>query len=465
MYFLLNKSLEIPMPNAAFKRVLKPHHVLAVAMGGTVSSSYFLGNGYVLNQVGPLAFLTFFLGGLITYFVMECFAELVTSESSPRHPSFVGYAEKFISPAWACGVGWAYWLNWVIYISVECIAAGILLNNYCPDVTVYMWSMICAVFVMLINLGHVRIFGTASFWLTFTHISLFLGFSLLAIMIYFGWIGTKREFLGDSNFMSAGLFPNGVAVLFINMVIMLLNYQGTEIIGLSASEANKPKKEIPKIMRTITFSVMALYIIPIFLLALIFPSQKATLEGSVFATALDSYGFTSIAKVFTLFIIAGSLSCANSGLYAAVRSVHALSEMNLTPQWFVKLNRFGMPARLIGGTFLIMFLLLQVGFFYSLHQVYITYLTLAGCIGAMVWISICVCHVISRKRMTAKELKELPFKVPFFPYLSYFGIGLQVLFLVFALFSPDLRASFLIGIPAFGIPILWYKIQHRKSLG
>ena len=41
----------------------------------------------------------FFLGGLITYLTMECFAELVTSESVPRHPSFVGYAEKKLPDA------------------------------------------------------------------------------------------------------------------------------------------------------------------------------------------------------------------------------------------------------------------------------------------------------------------------------------------------------------------------------
>jgi AAT family amino acid transporter len=448
------------MPNASFQKALKPHHILAIAMGGTISSSYFLGNGYVLAEVGPLAFTLFFLGGIITYLTMECFAELVTSDSEPKHPSFIGYAKKFVSPMWACGVGWAYWLNWVIYICVECIAAGILLNLFLPEVSIYAWSMICASFVTLINLGHVKIFGTASFWLTFTHLTLFIGFSVMALLIYFGAIGTPHEFIGTKYFLSEGLFPKGIAVLFINMVIMMLNYQGTEVIGLSASEANRPKKDIPKIMRQISLTVMGLYVVPIFLLALIFPWQKATLVGSVFALALESYGFGFIAKAFTLFIIAGSLSCANSGLYAAVRSIHALSELGLSPKWFCKLNRYGMPYRAVGVTIVILFMLLQVGYFRPFHEVYISYLILAGCIGTAVWTSICVCQVIFRRSLSMAAVKAMPYKVKWFPYLSYFAIISQGLFLVFALLSPDLRASFYVMVPAFAVPMIWYKYRR-----
>jgi len=46
-----------------FQRVMKPYHVAALAVGGTVSSVYFLGNGYLLSQIGPFAFLAFAFGG------------------------------------------------------------------------------------------------------------------------------------------------------------------------------------------------------------------------------------------------------------------------------------------------------------------------------------------------------------------------------------------------------------------
>jgi AAT family amino acid transporter len=459
-FLRVKKSFEYAVLMAGFQRALKARHILAVALGGTISSSYFIGNGYILNQVGPFAFLTYLLGGFITYLTMECLAELVCSESIPRHPSFVGYAKEFISPAWACGIGWAYWINWVIYISLECIAGGILLNLFIPEISIYLWSMLCAIFVMLSNLGHVRIFGAASFWLTATHIALFFGFSLFAILIYFGWIGQNAHFIGDQYFLDGGAFPFGITVFFINMVILLLNFQGTEIIGLSASESAYPKKDIPSAMKKITFTVTALYLIPIFLLALIYPWQKASLTESVFSVALESYGFTSFAKFFSLCVIAGSLSCANSGLYAASRAIHALSELNLSPSFLTKLNGFGMPARLVGITCLFILLLLQVSLFVPVHQVYLTYLSLAGCVGATAWISICLSQLYFRRHLSPEKAKTLPFKIPLYPYLTYLGIGIQVLVLLLAVFNENLRPSFLLCISAIGIPMLWYKAVY-----
>src|SRR5260221_588764 len=94
-----------------FQRGLKSRHISLIALGGIIGSSYFLGTGYILNQVGPLAFLAYALGGLITFLTMACLAEL--SLAVPSSGSFISYAKEFVSPTWACGVGWSYWVSWV----------------------------------------------------------------------------------------------------------------------------------------------------------------------------------------------------------------------------------------------------------------------------------------------------------------------------------------------------------------
>ena len=117
---------------------LKSRHVSFIALGGIIGSSYFLGTGYVLNQVGPSAFLAYALGGLITYLTMACLAELASHIKT--HGSFVSYAHQLISPSFACGVGWSYWINWIVYVPSECIAAGIIIHNYFPEIPIYGWD-------------------------------------------------------------------------------------------------------------------------------------------------------------------------------------------------------------------------------------------------------------------------------------------------------------------------------------
>src|SRR3954463_8075022 len=95
------------------QRGLKGRHISLIALGGIIGSSYFLGTGYLLHEVGPSAFIAYLLGGFISYLTLACLGELAVS--SPTQGSFINSAAKYISPSWACGVGWAYWFNWVIF--------------------------------------------------------------------------------------------------------------------------------------------------------------------------------------------------------------------------------------------------------------------------------------------------------------------------------------------------------------
>src|SRR5262245_6354169 len=99
------------------RRDLKPRHLQLIALGGIIGSGYFLGTGEVLSTVGPAAVLSYLFGGAIVICVMLCLGELAVA--NPVSSSFVTYARQFISPAFACGVGWSYWMTWVTYVPAE----------------------------------------------------------------------------------------------------------------------------------------------------------------------------------------------------------------------------------------------------------------------------------------------------------------------------------------------------------
>ncbi len=446
-----------------FQRGLKSRHVSLIALGGIIGSSYFLGTGYVLNQIGPAAFLAYALGGLITFLTMACLAELTISMPSPG--SFVGYAGKFISPSWACGVGWSYWISWVVYIPSECIAAGILMHNYVPEVPIYLWAALFGLLITVINLTQVKAFGEMEFWLSIVKIVLIVGFSLLALFIFFGLMGTeKHEIIGDKYLLKdGGLFPNGYAIFFINMVVLLANFQGSEIIGLSAAESQNPKKNIPKALEKISIRIIVLYLVPTFLLALIFPWQKAGLSGSVFAIALEKYGLSKLGHIFNFLIIAGAISCANSGLYATVRSLYALCAKGMGPKALSELNKEGIPAKATLLTLAAIWVMLLISYFFSAHQLYANLLALSGFTGSICWISICWSQLRYRQILATNKQDTTTYRMPFFPYLTHFAIWIQVACLLILVLSPDLRPSFYFGVPAVLIPILLYKYLIEKK--
>ncbi len=454
-----------------FKQGLKSRHVNFIALGGIIGSSYFLGTGYVLNQIGPSAFLAYALGGLITYLTMVCLAELCVHIKG--HGSFITYAHQLVSPSFACGVGWSYWINWIVYIPSECIAAGIIIHNYLPQLPIYSWALFFGLVITIINLFHVKAFGEMEFWLSIIKMVLLIGFSLLAVVIFFNVFGTPKQHIGDTFLLKeGGIFPNGYAIFFINMVILLSNFQGSEIIGLAAAESENPQKNIPSALTKVSYRIICLYLIPTFLLSLIFSWKEANLSGSVFAAALDKYGFTKIAHIFNFLIIAGALSCANSGLYAAIRSLHALCHKKLGPSYLTKLNKDGVPFRATLVSLAGIWIMIIVAYFFSAGKVYANLLALSGFTGSICWISICWCQLRYRKKHPEKYVgrEGHKFHMHAFPYLTLFAIWIQLFCLGIVVFSPQLCASFYFGVPAVILPIIIYyfyekRMKKKKALG
>ena len=331
-----------PTTDGELQRGLKSRHLQLIALGGIIGSGYFLGTGYVIDSAGPAATLAYLLGGLIVLCVMLCMGELAVA--IPISGSFVTYANDFISPTWACGMGWSYWLTWVFYVPAEMIAAGIIMNNFFPAIDTLYWAIGFGLIITVINLSYVSIFGELEFWLSMIKIMAIIMFVVFAVLIFLGVIGGAEGFKGTTHLMGNGGFvPKGSWAILLTMVIILVNFQGSEIIGLAAGESKEPEKTIPQAIKHVTWRIIALYIVPLFLLVCIFPWGKAGLEESVFAAALNSYGFQWAGGLFSFVVLTAAISCSNSGLYGGTRAVYALAREGMAPKFLGKLNKNGVP--------------------------------------------------------------------------------------------------------------------------
>lgn len=451
------------MNESKMNRGLKNRHLQLISLGGVIGSGYFLGTGYVLEKAGPAAILAYLLGGVIVLCVMLCLAELAVEK--PVSGSFVTYAREHISPTWACGVGWAYWTTWVAYVPSEMIAAGIIMNNFIPEVSQLWWAVFFGLLVTILNLFHVDKFGESEFWLSLIKIIALAAFSIVAGLICLGLIG-DQGYIGTKVLLGSGGFaPNGYWSIVLTMVIILVNFQGTEIIGLAAGECEKPEKSIPIAVRNVTWRIIALYIIPISLLISILPWDKAGLDESVFAAAVTQYGLSGFGAFFAFVILTAAISCSNSGLYGAARALHALARMDMAPSTLGHINKNGMPSRSILVSICACWAIILLYSFDPDSALYTYLLAVSGFTGAIAWISICWSEYRSRKRKIAEGMEgALRYKTPFFPYVTLFGIWAQVFCLVVMVFEPELREALYAGVPMLAFPMAWYRLrQHRRA--
>lgn len=455
-----------------FCRALKERHIQLIALGGIIGSGYFLGTGAVVNQVGPSVFLAYIFGGLIIYLTMLCLGELAIA--IPISGSFINYTADFISPAFACGVGWSYWISWVAYIPAECMAGGIIMEHF-TGVNGYVWAVGFGLLITYINISKVGTFGEIEFWLALIKIVALFGFIILSVLIFFGLIHGAQPagFIGSRFiFNQGGLLPNGIMPLLSAMVLLLVNYQGSEIIGLAAGESVDPARMIPSAVRNVTLRILFVYIIPVFCLVLIFPWQQANLSNSVFAEALNFYGLKWAGAATSFVTLTAALSCSNSGVYGIVRSLHALARNGMAPKALAKLNHHAVPQNAGIVTLFAIWIVLLASYFFGQSMLYIALLLVSGFTGAIAWISLCWSQINFRKLLykAGYTTDDLQYTAPYSPYTGIIAIILMVICLICLIMNqdPTYKIAFVIGSISFIAPILIYKLfrldVRRKQL-
>lgn len=501
-------------------RGIQPWHVSLIAIGGIIGSCYFLGLGSVYADMGPGAvIIAYIIAGICIYGVMQSFAELLVN--IPRRGSYVTYAKEFMGPSIATGVGWAYWANWIFYIPSEALAAGYFMNYFITlpvpkgianwmgsfaglsyedahwGFSTFVWGIVVLLLLTLINVYQVKWFGHIESVMAIAKILAVVMFVVCAVGFFFGIIGNMpagpgydgvngiigtQIILGGDGTTFQKLFPSdtGLLIIITMMIWTLVNFQGSEIVGLSASETQDPEKNIPAACKKVAFRIILIYIIPVFLLTLVFPYAQMGLEKvaddaanySIFAVVLKQYGFGSLASVFTLVTLIAAFSCANSGFYGTVRTVYGLSVEGLAPKFLSKLNRFHVPQNATLFTIIPIWIVFVLG--YALDTLnlmgesglnfYLRLLGLSGFTGTICWVAICWSQIVFRKRLKERGYAidtALTVKARWYPWLQYFSIIVMIAALISMCVEDWL--VFTVGVLCTFVPMIGYAIA--RSMG
>jgi len=459
-----------PQGEYRLQRGIQPWMANLIAIGGIIGSAYFIGSGYLISQLGPSVILLYAIGGLIIWTVMQSFAELLVNV--PRQGNFISYSAEFISPTWAVGTGWSYWFNWCAYIPSEAVAGGIIMHLFVPTVPVVLWAVAFLIMITILNLIHVGGFGWVESTLAIVKIGHNVAFCLVAALIVFGVIGTAG-FIGTSiafppnTSLYDDIFPAGVFVLITNLAIILVNFQGSEIVGLAAAETQNPEKTVPRACRQVVHRILRVDIIPIILLILIIPFAEAGISDSVFSTALAKYGFTEVAAVLSFIVLTAAFSCANSGFYGAVRALYGLSLEGMAPKFLSRLNRNCVPMVGTLVTLACCWLVLSLWWFTNGEgELYLWLLSVSAFTGAICWISICWAQVVFRKRIHKRGYTDADIiaPAPLSPWMPVLiGVVLEVIALFVLAFNPDLAGSLYLSIPVVFVPMIVYWLGRKTG--
>nr|GAT58728.1 predicted protein [Mycena chlorophos] len=489
-------QVELHDPTAVDEKLhrdLKARNISMIALGGAVGTGLIIGSGTALAHGGPLGlFLGYLFVGAVCWFVMIALGEMAAW--LPGSKGFAGYATRFVDPALGFGLGWNYLLKYLIVTPNNINAAGVVLDYWSGgrNVPSEAWMIIFIVFIALVNLLGVRVFGELEFWFSSLKVISLIGLILMGIIIDLGGnphhhrIGFRywRHPYGPMASYLESVVHNEHLSIFLGFWSTLTNalfaYIGTELVGVTAGEAQNPRRNIPIAIRRTFFRILVFYVGGVFVIGLVVPSTNTSLftankaktgaAASPFVVATTLVGIRTLNHIINAAILVFVLSAANSDLYIGSRTLYGLAIEGKAPSIFCKVNRFGVPWPALTVCTLFCFLVfLNVSS--SSAQVFTWFVNLVSTFGALTWISICIAHICFMRALAAqgKSRDALPYKAPLQPFGSWFALISTVIIVIFKgfdTFLPFNKANFVtsyIGVPVF--ILLWggYKMFYRTK--
>ena len=216
-----------------------------------------------------------------------------------------------------------------------------------PGVPTWVSAAIFFVLINLINLTQVKVFGEMEFW-----------FSLVKVAAIIAMIGFGAWLLASGNggpdaavanlWQHGGFFPNGIAGLAMAMAVIMFSFGGLELVGITAAEADDPKRSIPRATNQVIYRILLFYVGALAILLSLYPWQKVVTGGSPFVLIFHALDSNIVATLLNAVVLTAALSVYNSCVYSNSRMLFGLATQGDAPKALLKVNKRGVPLTALG---------------------------------------------------------------------------------------------------------------------
>lgn len=419
-------------------RSLSPRHVNMIAIAGVIGTGLYLGTGRALHLGGPASLLiNYSIIGLIVYATLLSLGEMSTY--MPISGSFCSFAKKFGSESFAFALMCNYWFNDAVSVASDLTALQLVLDYWKTSESGFPYwiaSLIFWVFLLFLNVIHVKIYGEAEYWLAMLKVIAIIIFFILSIVANVGhneqheYIGFRNWTRGDAPFVNGF---RGFATLFVSASFA---YGGTESITLTSGETKNPVRNTPKVIKTVFWRILIFYIFTVFFIGMNVPydypnlSEKSVMT-SPFTIVFQMVGSKAAGSFMNAVILTSVVSACNHALFAGSRILFNLGlEGYFFPKLVTRTNWYQVPYVAVLVTWAVGGLCFGSSFI-GAGTLWIWLQNLVGVSNQIAWLSIGVISIRFRRGLSRQgkthELKFVNWTYPYGPYFVIISVSFIIL--------------------------------------
>ena len=430
---------------AGYKRNLSSRHIQMIALGGAIGTGLFYGSSAAIQLAGPSILLAYLVGGTIVFLIVRALGEMSVAE--PVSGAFSFYAYKHWSRRAGFVAGWNYWFTYIAVAMAELEAVGEFVNYWLPGVPKWVTAAFFLVVITATNLLSVKVFGETEFWLSLIKVLAVVGMIVFGVVIVVLGLKTPSADVTPSFshlFDQGGFFPNGVTGFLLALVVVAFSFGGTELVGVTAGEAENPEKTIPQAINQVILRILIFYVGALAVIMAVIP--WFTIDGSMspFVQIFDTLGIASAAHILNFVVIVAAASVYNSSLYANGRMLYTLSQQGNAPTYLQKMSSSGQPwAAILTSSIVTVAAVFVVMVWPDFAFTFL--MGLATFAVAASWFMITMTEYKFRRGLTPGERAALKFKLPGGRAATVLILAFLALLFVLMFFSPSFRLAAIIG--------------------
>jgi histidine transporter len=446
------------------KRGLSARHIRFMALGSAIGTGLFYGSASAIKLAGPAVLLVYIIAGAAVYMVMRALGEMAVR--NPVSGSFGQYATTYLGPLAGFVLGWTYAFEMIIVCLADVTAFGIYMGFWFPDVPRWIWVLGIVFLIGALNLCSVKVFGEMEFWLSLLKVGAIIAMILAGFGIMLFGVGSAsgESISSVSNlWVHGGFMPNGVGGLVASLAVVMFAFGGIEIIGVAAGEARNPERVIPRAINAVPLRILLFYVLTLFVLMSLYPWQEIGSQGSPFVQIFDHLGISSAAIILNIVVISAAVSAINSDIFGAGRMMYGLARQGQAPHRFAQLSEQGVPWM----TVVVMGIALLCGVVLNYlipEDVFLLIASIATFATVWVWLMILVTQIAMRRSMSAEEVAQLKFPVPFWPIAPLVATAFMLFVFGVLGYFPDTRPALVVGAVWIVLLVIAYRLWVKPKL-
>jgi len=313
-----------------------------------------------IDSIRNLPAAALFGSALIFFFILSAIVflvptSLVAAELTAIYPEKGGvyhWVNAAFGDKWAMMAIWMQWINTMVwYPTILSFIAGTAAYLLNPELASHKGYLVGSILIVFWSITFLNLFGI-HFSTKINNVCALIGTMLpLSLLVILGFVWYFSGKPVQVSLDKASIIPQfSSSTSWISLIAIMASFLGMELAGVHVNDVRNPQKNFPRALMIAGSFLLVSMLLGSLAIAFVIPAGEINLVSGVmqvFTDFFDVFGLKPLVPFITVLIVVGSVGSIINWLISPAKGLLHAAEFGFLPPFFMKKNKWGVPARIL----------------------------------------------------------------------------------------------------------------------